>query len=125
MDERLKNFTDDDLRNELKQRKAYRMSIPLEKRENYNFWEGEVYEVINPYAYNIYDIWFKVKNPSVKGDMDIETIKNSQFRLARGCRFRRRTIPKVGDIVRLRHLSTPSSLKGQLCNSKIVKILEK
>lgn len=126
MDKRLKNFTDDDLREELRQRKIERHLQNKKEHEKWIYWHGEVSEIIYPQVHDLYSVGYKIKKPStiIKDDEDLALIENATFYLMRGKGFRRRTMPKVGDIVKLRYRNNPSSKSGQIQNSKIVEIMQ-
>lgn len=126
MDERLKHFTDEDLREELRQRKMERHLQNKKEHEKWVYWHGEVVEIIPIPGHDLYSIGYKIRKPSViiKDDEDLALIENTIFYLMRGQGFRKRTMPKVGDIVKLRYRNNPSSKSGQIQNSKIVKIME-
>lgn len=114
----LKDYTDEELRNELKRR-------AIEKRKNtpreivYVEFEATIQTINKRYCFNQWK--FKVNNWTTHVDIKYR----NEFTLKQGC-FKKDTAPKVGDKVKIRYRRTKNSAEiFDIHNAKIVEIINK
>lgn len=117
MDERLKHFTDIELREELRKRKRFLVEWKKENNK-WLYWEAEVTHVIN--SEKVFTARYRVNGIGLDEE-DAKIVSRTFFKLMEGQHFRRRNMPKIGDIVILKYRNNPSVKSGQIENSKILK----
>lgn len=123
MDERLKYFTDDDLRQELRERREFRKREKESNKDIWRYWEGIIISK-TPYNSNIYLMRYKIKGIGLKEEEE-KIINDVEFKLQQGLHFTKRQSPSVGDKVLLRCRANSYTKTGQIQNSKIFKLLDK
>ena len=118
MDERLKHFTDIELREELRQRKRALAEKKKENRDKWIYWEAEVTHIVN--SEKVFTARYRVNGIGLNEE-DSKITSRTFFKLMEGQHFKRRNMPKIGDIVILKYRNNPSVKSGQIENSKILK----
>lgn len=121
----LKDYTTEELREELKRRaKEARLNAKRSEPE-YKEFTG-VIEYIDQRHRGIYSYLFDITSSVVNGERTNDYIYNSGFKLKQGL-FQKNTIPQVGDVVLLRYKRTKVNRNKEVFdikNAKIVKIIE-
>lgn len=121
----LKDYTTEELREELKRRaKEARLNAKRSEPE-YKEFTG-VIKHIDQWHHGIYSYLFDITSSVVNGERTNDYIYNSGFKLKQGL-FQKNTIPQVGDVVLLRYKRTKVNRNKEVFdikNAKIVKIIE-
>lgn len=121
----LKDYTTDELREELKRRaKEARLNAKRAEPE-YKEFTG-VIKHIDQWHHGIYSYLFDITSAVVNGERTDNYIYNSGFKLKQGL-FQKNTIPQVGDVVLLRYKRTNVNRNREVFDikkAKIVKIIE-
>lgn len=121
----LKDYTTEELREELKRRaKEARLNDKRHEPE-YKEFTG-VIKYIDQWHRGIYTYLFHITSAVVNGERTNDYRYNTDFKLKQGL-FRKNTIPQVGDVVLLRYKRTNVNRDKEIFDirqAKIVKIIE-
>lgn len=125
----LKDYTDEQLRSELKRRAILKAQKTREahKREPYIYWEGVVEKVFTfAFSRRLSEIQFLVKPVENDGVVYQKFGKDGrQVILASDAGFNKKNIPQVGDRVKLRYRNKVKFDIFALLDSRIVEVVER
>ena len=112
----LYEYSDEDLKRELKRRAVLKANKTKESRIKdfyWNYWIGKIKSIQKVKGKSIYYYRFYIEEDEDFG----------KYFLAQGFGFNYSNIPKIGDIVKLRYRKNQKVYSGCKANSKIIEIL--
>lgn len=116
----LKDYTTEELREELKRRKKEAIKNAIHKKPEYIEVEGVVVNVRNVYGSFVWTD-FRVKTNDERVPSHAHEY---EYKIKQG-KFRKNELPKIGDIVIIGHLLTKNRNYFSPINAKIIRIVKR